>query len=147
MPLATNPKAICIEVLDSDLPLPEADQPKFYYHYLTGLEQMDLAQKMDDIEMSGTGKEAVRKVFELAATHMTGWTNIRDKKGAIVTFDPKKLSSIMGLSEAQELIQKLLLQSPSVMDKKKLDSQSESNTAKSAKTAKGQESAKTSQPK
>jgi len=144
MPLATNPKAMFIVVLESDQALPEDEQPKFYYHYLTGLQQMELAQKMDDLEMTETGKEAMQKVFEAAATSLVGWTNIRDIKGAAVPFDAKKLSSIMGMSEAQELIQKILVQTPSAEDKKKLDSPSESSTVKSVKPAKGQANAKTS---
>lgn len=144
MPLATNPKAICIVVLDSDKDLPEDEQPKFYYHYLTGLQQLELAQTMDDLEASETGKEAMRKVFKAAATGLFGWTNIRDAKGAVVPFDSEKLISIMGMAEAQELIQKILLQAPTAEDKKKLDSPSGSSTGKSAKAAKVRASAKTS---
>ena len=136
MPLATNPKAICELVLKSDEDKPSDEQPKFHYHYLTGLQQLDLAEKLDGLETSGLGTVALKKIFDAARTELVGWTNIYNKQREAVEFDPNKLEEIIGMSEASELAYKLLAQMPTVKDKKKLDSPSTSSTARSAKTAK-----------
>ena len=144
MPLATNPNAMCTVVLESDKHLPEDKQPKFFYHYLTGLEQMELAQTMDALEDTcQTGRQAFEKVFDQAAIKLVGWTNMRNAKGGMVPFDAKKLAAVIGMTEAQELIQELLSQRPSALDKKKFDSQSASSSAESVKPAKGRANAKT----
>ena len=136
MPLATNPNAIFIITLESDRELPEEKQPKFHYRYLTGLQQMELARSMDELESAKTGSEAILKIFEKAATGLVGWTNIYDDKGQAITFGADKLSAIMGITEANEIIAKLLRQFPTVGDKKKSESPSQSSTDKSAKAVK-----------
>ena len=82
------------------------------------------------------GAIALNKVFDAARTELFAWTNMYNKKGEAVEFDPNKLEEVIGMSEASELAYKLLAQIPTIEDKKKSDSQSTSSTARSAKAAK-----------
>jgi len=55
-----------------------------------------------------------------------------DREGKTVTFAAEKLIDIVGITEAQELIAKVLRQRPDDEDKKKSDSQSPFDLAGSA---------------
>lgn len=144
MPLVTNPNAICVVVLKSDVDKPPAEQPKFYYNCLTGIQQLDLARKLDEMEKMGTGVAALQEIFDAARTGLCGWTNMYNKQGKAVEFAPDKLEEIIGMSEASELAYKLMAQIPTVEDKKKFDSPSPSSSDRPAKTAKASTSAQTS---
>lgn len=148
-PLPTNPKEIWKVSLESDEKLPKSKRPTFHYRYLSGMEQMELADTMDQLADAPSGKAAFERVFAAAATKLVKWTNIVDEKGKAIAFDGKNLSQVIGLTEANELIQKLLGQSPTVNDKKKSVSASglDSLRSKAAADAKGQGNAKTSQTK
>ena len=148
-PLATNPKQIWKVSLESDENLPKSKRPTFHYRYLTGMEQIDLADTMDQLADAPSGKAAFERVFAAAATKLVKWTNIVDEKGKAIPFDGKNLSQVVGLTEANELIQKLLGQGPTVDDKKKSVSASglDSLRLKAAADAKDQGTAKTSQTK
>jgi len=136
MPLATNPKATFEVVLDGDRELREDERPAFTYRHLTGLQQIELAEIMDSLENSPSGRNAIERIFEAAAIGLVGWRNVRDEQAAPVSFDAKKLIRIMGFGEAMELARKVFLaQLVSAEDKKKLDSSSESDMEKSVKTA------------
>jgi len=143
MPLATNPDALFTVVLESDQHLPAAEQPKFIYRYLTGLEWQEVARVQDTLEDVEDSSQLCNKIFETAATKLVGWTNIYDVNGAPILFDPKKMPEFLGILEAQELIKRLMSQHPDLDDKKKFDSASPSGTGKSAKTAKAGKNART----
>lgn len=148
-PLPTNPKAIFKVVLESDAGLPKSKQPTFSYRYLTGHQQMELADEMDALEQETSGRSAFEKVFTSAAAGLISWTNISDDNGKAIPFDASKLSHVIGLTEAHELIQKLLSQSLSIQVKKKSVSRSDSNTGQSeaAETVAAEKSAKTNRTK
>lgn len=143
MPLATNPDAFFTVVLESDRHLPEAEQPKFIYKYLTGREWQAVAHIQDTLEDVEDSSQLCDKIFDAAATKLVGWTNICDVNGAPILFDPKKMPEFLGILEAQELIKRLMSQHPDLDDKKKFDSASPSGTGKSAKPAKAGKNAKT----
>lgn len=146
MPLPTNPKAKCEVWLESDEHLAKIKRPIFIYRYLTGHQQMDLADTMDRLEQAKSGRDAFEKVFAAAATGLISWKRVVDGDGKAIPFDATKLSDVVGLTEANELIQKLLSQSPPPEAKKKSVSQSASAAvlSKAADTAQAKKRARTS---
>ena len=136
MPLATNPNAKFELSLTSDADRPEAERPVFIYHYLTGLQQMGLADLLDRLEQSSSGSEAIKRIFEAAATGLVDWKNIRDRDGNPIPFDPQRLPEVMSMQEAMELAQQLYAgQYPTLEDKKKSESASLSSMGNSANNA------------
>jgi hypothetical protein len=144
MPLATNPKALFEIVLESDNELPEGERPVFIYHYLTGLEQIELTDLIATIDKSPSLKNLIETVFKAAETELVSWRNVFDKNGKLVLFSPHRLKEIMGYGEAITLARQLLQGQVLSLDyKKKSDGLSKSNTGKSAKGAKARKNAPT----
>lgn len=144
-PLPTNPKQMWKVSLESDEKILKSKRPTFHYRYLTGMEQMDLADTMDQLADAPSGKAAFERVFAAASTKLVKWTNIVDEKNKAISFDGKNLSQVVGLTEANELIQKLLGQGPTVNDRKKSVSASDLDSlrSKAAAGVKDQQNAKT----
>ena len=131
MPLATNPKAVSRISLEVDADIPVESRPRFHFRFLTGIQQLDLAESMDRLDEEEKGHPAMIKVFDLVRRHLIGWSNIRNGDGNEIRFDKDKLVEIINLAEANEILQKLLGQDVEFEDKKKSDSPSDSNTARS----------------
>lgn len=146
MPLALDKNKTFRIVLQSDKDKPENEQPYFVYRYLTGIQWRKLATLQDDIEDCDSGADAVDRVYEAVATGLIGWGNMIDSDNNFISFNINKLQEIVGPIEAQELIQRILMQTPNAEDKKKLDSPSDLNTEESAKIARESKSAETFPP-
>ena len=145
MPLATNPNALFEVVLESDKELPEDKKPVFIYRFLTGLQQIELAQLIDTLEIQTQGENAINQVYKAATIGLIAWKNVFNESGAPITFDTNKLKEIMGFKEALELAKKVFGQQYiSDSDKKKSPSSSDSNTDKlvNVETAKDKTDAK-----
>jgi hypothetical protein len=146
MPLATNPKALFEIVLESDNELPEGERPVFIYHYLTGLEQIELTNLLEKKEKDPKrkSKDVIEESFKAATMGLVGWRNVFDRSGESIAFASEQLYEIMGFREATELAWKVLNeQILSPADKKKSDGPSKSNMGKSAKGAKARKNAPT----
>lgn len=143
MPLALEPNELFEIILKSDKDKPRDQQPRFIYRYLTGRQWRNVARIQDKLEELKNADQVVDKVYEAATTGLVGWVNINDPQSGPITFDTEKLEDVVGIIEAQELIIKLMKQSPVLSDKKKLDSPSDSDTAVSAKDVKAPKNAKT----
>ena len=147
MPLATRPNATYELVLSTDAHLPEDKRPIFVFRYLNIIEWEEIAVLNDKFESSLNTGEMINLAFEVIEKTLCDWRNMKTVSGKVIPYNPEKLKSMVTLQEATELMQAAVSQTPSLEDKKKSDSQSDSNTAKSAKAVKAQPNAQTSQPK
>lgn len=138
MPLATNPNATYELVLSTDAELPKEKQPVFIFRYLNITEWEKIAKLNDEFETSTEASQMIDLAFKVIEKTLCGWRNMKPPSGNEINFNFKKLKDMVTLAEATELMQAAVSQRPTVADKKKLDSQSESNTDKSVKTVKEQ---------
>ena len=137
MPLALDPHQTFTIVLESDKDKPAESRPCFIYRYLTGRQWNKVPRLHDTLEDSAGADDVTDKMYQAASTGLVSWKNMIAPNGEQIGYEPDKLQDILGIIEAQELIAKLLKQHPSLDDKKKLDSPSQSSTEKSAPAAKG----------
>lgn len=137
MPFAVDPNAVQKIVLDCDKD--KDPQPAFFYRHLTYRKFVEL-----DAMRTSIGKddpsESYRKQFAALSDGLVGWQFICDPvTGQVIPFDAGMIPDIVTLSEAQEILMKRMTGAiPSVEDKKKLPSPSESVTADCVKDAKAQ---------
>ncbi len=136
MPLALSPNETYAVVLASDKKKPVKKRPTFFFKFLTGEEMLNVADINDRMDKTKTPNTLFEVVFGTAKKYLRGWENMIDASGADIPFDIDWLGKIVGLVECQELLGKLLYQLPNLEDKKKLELQSGSNTARRAKGAK-----------
>lgn len=136
MPLATHPNATYEVVLSTDSKLPKEKQPVFVFRYLSITDWEEVTKLNDKSSRSTDSKELIDMTFEIIKKTLCGWRNMKMPSGQKMSFNFKRLKSMVTLQEATELMQAGVSQRPSLGDKKKLDSRSRSNTAKDAKTAK-----------
>lgn len=144
MPLVLEPKAKFEVVLDCDSKKYKEKQPTFIFKYLSSRKWKEMARLSDAFDKDDSGETAIDTVFKAIGMSLVGWRNMTDPDGSEIAFDAESLDDIVTPAEALELMQAAVSQLPTPEDKKKLGSPSPSTTAKSAKTAKGRRTAKTS---
>lgn len=137
MPLAIRPNSTYEVVLTTDMDLSENDRPIFIFRYVNCVEWEEIAALDDEFESIKNSKKMLELTFKVIKKTLCGWRNIKTAEGREIPFNVEKLKSMVSLGEAIELMQAAVAQRPSVPDKKKLGSQSGSDTAESAKAAEG----------
>lgn len=145
MPLATRPNAKFEVVLSTDLHLPKEEQPVFIFRYTNCIEWEEIAALSDKFDASLETTEMLDLAFQVIDKTLCDWRKMKRPSGQTITFNLKKLKSMVTPAEATELMKAGVSQQPSVEDKKKLESPSISSTEQSAKNAKEPPSAETSQ--
>jgi len=145
MPLALEPNETFEIILESDKDKPRESQPRFIYRHLTCRQWRQIARLQDELEQQKNADAVMDKIYGAAITGLIGWVNMTDPQSGPILFDIKKLEDIIGLTEAQELIVKLLNKRPTLVDKKKLDLPSVCDTEASVKNAAESTNAKTGQ--
>lgn len=135
MPFVVDPLAIHRIVLAVDES--KSPQPAFLYRHLSFRKFAELEALRASIGKEDLA-ESIRKQFAALSDGLLGWENINDPEtGEPIPFGPEKMPDLLTISEAQEILMKRLTGAvPSVDDKKKLPSPSESGTENSAKDAK-----------
>lgn len=135
MPIALSPSETMRVVLNSDVG--KNPCPTFIYRYPTGAVQREMV-RVEERVVALTARKEVKaeavmdEIFKVATMGLVGWENMMDQSvGLEVPFGTTPLEALVSMQEAQELIVKVLSQSLNVQDKKKLDLQLESDTAKS----------------
>jgi hypothetical protein len=97
------------------LMIDQAKDPKpiFYFPYLTGRQQRKLLEVYEQI---GSGQIAnaddLDRIFAELRKYLLGWDNLP------ISFDPAALEDLISITEAMELLNRLLLQMPSFEEKK-----------------------------
>jgi len=142
MPIATDPEATFKIVLESDKAKPEAEQPRFIYHYLTARQWEQVTDVMSKLE-TFKNKEVMDKIFDACRVGLVGWENMMDLAGKPIVFRAEALEDILTLAEATELLVTSSASTLSVDSKKKLKLPSGSGSGRSAKTARAKKRAKT----
>jgi len=123
-------------ILSTDLKLPEDKQPRFIFQYLSGKRWEEISTISDQFDDVKTGGDMIRLAFKAIRVSLVGWENMIDPKtGKEIPFDPAQLDDMLIPREAIELMQAAVSQVPTNEDKKKLESQSPSDTESSAKNA------------
>jgi len=143
MPLATRPNATYEIVLSTDEHLSNDKQPVFVFRYLSIIEWEEIARLNDKFEGAKDASEMIDLAFQVIKKTLCNWRNMKTTTGEQIPYDPEKLKSMVTLQEATELMLAAVSQRPSLEDKKKFDSQSQSSSGRRAKTAKGRKRAKT----
>ena len=139
MPIAMDPNKTFEVALESDMEVPQATRPVFIFRYMTArqwakaLEIRETYMKAD--RKTASVEELVQPPFEIIRLALSGWKNIRDTSGCEIAFEPAKLEDILTEVESMELMFKCMNQTPTVEDKKKLESQSPCDTAESVTNA------------
>jgi len=123
-------------VLSTDEDLPKAKQPVFVFRYVSIAEWEEIAKLSDKFDASMDSSQMIETALQVVKKLLVGWRNIKTPAGQTITFNVKKLKSLIGLGELTELMQAAVSQRPSIAVKKKSDSRSRSATARAAKTAK-----------
>jgi len=135
MPLAVDPQARFRIVLQSDR---DAEpEPAFLCKYLSAALWRRVGRVQDRIEDLDGADEVVDLVFDAIKLGIVGWENMLDYD----EFDADKLEEVLTIMEAQELLQKIMIQGMDVEVKKKSESPLPSSTEESARTAPGATSA------
>ncbi len=101
----------------------------------------------DGIDSQDNNAEAIDMGYRAALIGMEGWENVKNRLGKPIEFAPgiEGIKGIMGMAEVMELVVKVMNETRvQAADKKKSDSQSDSDTEQSARNALEQPSAKTS---
>ena len=111
--------------------------PTFIYPFLTGRQQRQMLSIYESIDDGNAQADNISKAFDMASMFLRGWEHItHPDTGEPMEFDPKRLDEVCSVLEAMELSQRVMFgQTLDLMDKKKLDSPSESDTADSVKPA------------
>ena len=143
MPLATRPNETYDVVLCTDAHLPAGEQPVFVFRYLSVVQWKEAAKLNDQYDATKEAGELFDLAFQVIRKVLCNWRNMKEAGGKVIPYDPKKLDTLLSLQETTELMMRAVDQGPTVEDKKKLDLPLDSSTAKSAKTAKARQSAKT----
>ena len=136
MPLATHPNVTFEVVLSIDEDLPKTKRPVFIFRYVSIAEWEEIAGLSDEFDEATDSKQMVDIAMQIIKKLLVTWRNMKTPSGQIITFNIKKLKSLISLKELTELMMAAVSQRPSILVKKKLDSQSPSSTARAAKTAK-----------
>jgi len=149
MPITTDLRKRSRIVLKSDQDLPTAEQPTFVYRRLTGTESLDLAELVDGINDKEDPRESLAKAYKAVTIGLVGIENLTDLSGRkLKSGEDVAWQDILTIGEVMEIAHRLFdEQGLGAEDKKKLDSQSDSGTVKSARRARGRINAKTSRTK
>ena len=118
MPLALEPGLTFDVVLDSDKG--KTDPPVFVYRFLSGREWRTVAKMQDQLEGAKDADAVVDLVYQAAAVGLVGWSGMVDPEqpGAEIPFKIGDLDMVLGMTEAQELILKMMKQTPTTDEKK-----------------------------
>ena len=146
MPLTCNPDSTYDIVLEVDKDKESDKQSVFIFQYLTGRRWKEVANLSDSFEDAKGGAAMLDLAFKLIKVGLIGWKNLTNPKGDEIPFDLDELDDILTMSEATEMMQAVVSQGVTVEDKKKLESQSDSNTERSAETVQAPQSAKINRP-
>ena len=130
MPLATDPNRTFKVSLSSDMETPAETRPVFVYRYSTGRQWREACEFSRQIKDAKSDTEMpfdnIDQLFDRLREKLIGWENMTDPDtGEVFAFDGGRLEDILNLSEAFELLQLKLTQSPTDDDKKKLESPSD----------------------
>ena len=140
MPIATDPNAYIRFVLSTDKG--KDPEPTFIFKNLTARDYSNLAG--DD--MQPKKEDPAKYILKIVAVALIGWENLVGLDRNKIEFSAeavKELDNLLTPSEMKELLDSVMSQGIDVEDKKKFESQSDSGTARSAKTAKVRRRART----
>ena len=145
MPILLKPNSTFKVVLECDKDDPFDKQPRFICRCLSKSQWLGIASLNESLTSASTIQESADVVTKITEVGLVGWENMIDPKtGKEIPFDLSIVGDILTAGESAELMMRIVSQVPSAEDKKKCDSQSDSDTEESAATAKDQENAKTS---
>jgi len=139
MPIATDPKAHIRFVLSADKD--KDPEPTFIFKNLTARDYSKLAD-----EATKPNTDPAKYILETVAVALVGWENLKGLDGQEIKFNIKavmELDALLTPLEMKELLDSVMSQGLSVDDKKKFESPSDSGTARSVKTAKVKQRART----
>lgn len=137
MPLALDPQATFEVVLEYDAGKPPEARPCFVCRALSARVWRSLASAADEVdrlrEEKAGGGQALDVVFDKLQSAVVGWHRMVDVEGFEVPFAPESLDLVLTISEAWELLFKILGQSrASGTDLKNSESPSPIDTESSA---------------
>jgi len=143
MPITLDPQTTYPVVLATDRA--KKHPPTFIYRYLNGRQWKKLAAVSDDLDQMITGVGAIDAVYRIIEVGLVGWENLNNRADEPIIFDKDhlELDEILTPAEAVEIMQAIMAQTPSIDDKKKLESPSPSDSDRSAKVAPDLENAET----
>lgn len=136
MPLATRPNATFEVVLSTDEDLPKTKRPVFIFRCVNIIEWEELGKFSDEFDETKDSKKMIEAAMKVINLVLVDWRNMKMPAGQKITFNLKRLKSLLSPTELVELMKAAVSQRPSVQDKKKLNLPSPSSTTRAAKTAK-----------
>jgi len=146
MPLMCDPESTFDYVLETDRQKPKEHRPVFVITYLSGRKWKEIARLNDDFDESDDSCAMLDMAYKMLKVGLVNWKNLTGPKGEVIPFDLDKLEDILTMNETIELMRAITSQGVTVDDKKKLESQSGSNTEQSAQVVQAPQSAKINRP-
>jgi hypothetical protein len=123
MPRACEPGLTFELWLDFDEAKPIEERPVFYCMTLSMSEKKRAGEAIDSLATSKDSNELYGRVISALSICLSGWRNMRNRRGDELLFSAESLSEVLTLQEAIELVRKTLnAQFVSAEDKKKQDS-------------------------
>lgn len=134
MPIINDPRVKIEYTLKSDEGRPENERTVFHFRVLTVNKFQEFAEVFDKIVAVSSGAEIVKEAIEKVKYGIIGWKNFI-LSGKEIPFDVDKIEELLTMDEIIELMTAMLSkQTLTIEDKKKLGSQSQSDTVKAAAT-------------
>jgi len=94
-------------------------KPAFLFPYLSGRQQRKLLVVYEQIGQTAMASAAgMDALYNLLREYLLGWEYITCPSGEMMEFDLDSLEDVLSLTEAMELVNRLLLQMPSAEEKK-----------------------------
>ena len=147
MPIAVDPNARIRFVLSTDKG--NDPEPTFIIKNLTARDY-GVVNEICDKHLAGDKPDPTKYILETIAFALTGWENLKGFDNAVIGYSKEaamEFDALLTPAELKELLDAVMDQGARLEDKKKLESPSESDTARRAKDAKGKKRAKKSRQK
>jgi len=145
MTVQADPQATFRLVLSQHQHLPKADQPVFYFRFLTVRQRSQLLAAFAAADTAAEGKDGSDAVaaqefydahLDAIKAHLAGWENQTDETGSPLAYDLDDLDRCIDDADLMELRHRVLVEmNQGAMDRKKSVQQSPSSSVPAAPDA------------
>lgn len=117
MPEVADPNNTFDLWLSSDAEIPQSQRPVLTYRIITGRQYTRLGELLDQIDRLRRERDGftgiVDATYQAAGVNLVGWRNM-SIAGEPLEFDPAKLPDLLGVEEAEELIERIVMRARGV---------------------------------
>ncbi len=103
MPISDDPNAIAKVWLSGDAKKPEAERPKFIFHFLSRRQRKQIRALWEKIHTLKLAEEQMVEVENILRIGLVGWENVKDAAGKPIDFSWDALLDKLTEDEMEEL--------------------------------------------